>query len=244
MNGRTVKGVNFLNLQDAGDVVELASTYSQAGADELVFLDITASYEQRQTMLQWVEHVAEAINIPFTVGGGIGSEKDVELLLKKGADKVSVNSAALAEPALINRLSYHFGKQCIVLAVDAKETDGRWQVYSKGGRVDTGKELFAWVAEAESRGCGEILFTSMNHDGTSHGFACEALARMAADVRIPVIASGGAGSIDDFYDVFALGKADAALAAGVFHYGGMTIGDVKTFLRNKGIEIREIKVNQ
>jgi cyclase len=238
MNGRTVKGVNFLNLQDAGDVVELAATYSREGADELVFLDITASYERRQTMLRWVESVAEAINIPFTVGGGIGSEKDVEQLLRKGADKVSVNSAALADPSLIDRLSYHFGKQCIVLAVDAKQTNGIWHVYSKGGREDTGKELFAWVTEAAQRGCGEILFTSMNHDGTRHGFACEALAQMAALVEIPVIASGGAGSLADFYDVFTTGKADAALAAGIFHYGEMRIGALKEYLQNKGIAIR------
>jgi cyclase len=239
LNGRTVKGVNFLNLRDAGDVTELAEKYSRDGADELVFLDITASYEQRQTMLQWVERVACAINIPFTVGGGVRSEKDAEQLLKKGADKVSVNSAALETPELLNRLSYHFGKQCIVLAVDAKETGGEWRVYSKGGRVDTGRDLFAWVAEAETRGCGEILFTSMNHDGTNSGFACDALARMAAQVAIPVIASGGAGSKEDFYRVFTAGKADAALAAGVFHYGKMTVGELKDYLHHQGIEIRK-----
>ena len=172
--GRTVKGVNFLALKDAGDIVELSARYSEAGADELVFLDITASCDQRKTRLNWVEQVARTVNIPFTVGGGITSEADVEALLKRGADKISVNSAVLADPDLIDRLAYHFGRQCIVVAIDGKQVDGSWQVYSHGGRKQTGRELYAWAKEVEERGAGEILFTSMNHDGTHQGFACEA----------------------------------------------------------------------
>lgn len=238
MDGRTVKGVNFRDLRDAGDVVELAARYSEGGADELVFLDITASGDRRATMPVWVERVAAAINIPFTVGGGISSEKDVEALLRRGADKVSVNSAALADPGLIGRLARGFGRQCIVLAVDARKEDGVWRVYAKGGRERTGRELFEWVGEACGRGCGEILFTSMDHDGTQGGFACDALARIAETVNVPVIASGGAGRMRDFLDVFTLGRADAALAAGVFHYGQMTIEEVKIYLKTNGIEIR------
>lgn len=238
MDGRTVKGVNFRNLRDAGDVVELAARYCAEGADELVFLDITASGQRRATMPVWVERVAAAINIPFTVGGGVSSEKDAETLLRRGADKVAVNSSALADPALIGRLARSFGRQCVVLAVDARQENGAWQVYAKGGKERTGRELFAWVAEAGDRGCGEMLFTSMDHDGTKAGFACDALARMSALVRVPVIASGGAGSVRDFYDAFALGRADAALAAGVFHYGEMTVAEVKSYLKQQGIEIR------
>ena len=239
MNGRTVKGTNFVNLKDAGDVVELASRYSDEGADELVFLDITASHERRNTMLKWVEDVAVAINIPFTVGGGISTEKDVEMLLKKGADKISVNSSVLDNPELINRLSYNFGRQCVVVAVDAKTENGKWCVYSKGGREKTAKELFTWLAEVEYRGAGEILFTSMDNDGTRQGFACDALAHIAQQLGIPVIASGGAGSLVDFYNVFTSGKADAALAAGIFHYGEITISEVKQYLKQKGIIIRD-----
>lgn len=236
--GRTVKGVNFLGLRDAGDIVELACRYSGQGADELVFLDITASHERRRTMLSWVEQVAAAINIPFTVGGGITSEADVEALLKKGADKISVNSSVLAEPGLIGRLAYHFGRQCIVVAMDVRRENEAWRVYSHGGRVRTDRELFSWALEAESLGAGEILLTSMDRDGTSLGFACEVTACLAEVLRIPVIASGGAGKPEDFYDVFTTGKADAALAAGIFHYGRLTIGEVKQYLAGKGIEIR------
>lgn len=237
-DGRTVKGVNFLDLKDAGDIVELAERYTRENADELVFLDITASYDKRRTMLNWVEQVACAVSIPFTVGGGISSEADVEALLKRGADKISVNSAVLSQPALIDRLAHEFGCQCVVLAVDAREEDGVWRVYGKGGRERTERELFSWVQEAEQRGAGEILFTSMDHDGTNRGFACETITRVAELVRVPVIASGGAGNPKDFYDAFTLGKADAALAAGIFHYGRVTIPEVKSYLQERGIEVR------
>ncbi len=237
-DGRTVKGVHFLNLRDAGDVVELATGYSEAGADELVFLDITASREKRHTMLEWVERVAQVITIPFTVGGGISSEHDVEALLKKGADKISVNSSALADPGLIERLAYSFGRQCVVVAVDACEKAGVWEVYSHGGRQPAGRELFDWVREVEERGAGELLFTSMDHDGSRQGFACDALRRLAEQCAIPLIASGGAGSPADFYDAFTRGKADAVLAAGIFHYGEITIREVKQYLQEKGVTVR------
>lgn len=236
--GRTVKGVNFGNLRDAGDIVELAERYSNEGADELVFLDITASCDRRKTMLEWVERVATRACIPFTVGGGITSERDVEALLRKGADKVSVNSGVLADPGLIDRLAAAFGKQCVVVAVDAKWQADTWWVYSHGGRVRADRELFSWVREAEERGAGEILFTSMDHDGTGQGFACEAIARMGEEVNIPVIASGGAGCLADFLEVFTRGKADAALAAGVFHFGQIRIPELKDFLREKDIVVR------
>lgn len=237
-DGRTVKGVNFVDLKDAGDIVELAARYSSEGADELVFLDITASSDNRSTRLAWVEQVAAAISIPFTVGGGISSEADVEALLKKGADKISINSSALADPGLIDRLAYGFGSQCVVVAIDARREAGGWQVYSKGGRVRTEKELFSWAEEAASRGAGEILFTSMDNDGTHKGFANEATAEIGRRLTIPVIASGGAGSPEDFFRAFTLGHADAALAAGVFHYGELTIPGVKAYLAGKGIEVR------
>lgn len=237
-DGRTVKGVNFVDLKDAGDIVVLAEKYSAEGADELVFLDITASSDKRRTMLAWVEQVAAAINIPFTVGGGISSEADVEALLKKGADKVSVNSSALVNPGLIDRLAYAFGRQCVVVAIDARQEDGGWQVYSKGGRERTEKELFGWAKEAQERGAGEILFTSMDNDGTNRGFACEATATLGGQLSIPVIASGGAGTLSDFYDAFVKGRADAALAAGVFHYGRLSIPEVKKYLSERGIEVR------
>lgn len=237
-DGRTVKGVNFVDLKDAGDIVELAARYSSEGADELVFLDITASSDNRSTRLAWVEQVAAAISIPFTVGGGISSEADVEALLKKGADKISINSSALADPGLIDRLAYGFGSQCVVVAIDARQEAGGWQVYSKGGRVRTEKELFSWAEEAASRGAGEILFTSMDNDGTHKGFANEATAEIGRRLTIPVIASGGAGSPEDFFRAFTLGHADAALAAGVFHYGELTIPGVKAYLAGKGIEVR------
>lgn len=234
-----MKGVNFVALKDAGDIVELATRYSAEGADELVFLDITASHDRRKTMLAWVEQVAAAVSIPFTVGGGIASEADVEALLRKGADKISVNSSVLAEPGLIDRLAYHFGRQCVVVAIDAHCEQGRWEVYSQGGRQPTGRELFSWAAEAEERGAGEILFTSMDNDGTNAGFACEATAQLSTGLHIPVIASGGAGTLEDFYDAFTRGQADAALAAGVFHYGKLTIGEVKDFLAQRGIPVRQ-----
>lgn len=237
-DGRTVKGVNFVDLKDAGDIVELAARYSVEGADELVFLDITASSDRRKTRLVWVEQVAEAISIPFTVGGGITSEADVEILLKKGADKISVNSSVLEQPELIDRLAYHFGRQCIVVAIDARQEDGQWQVYSHGGRVKTNRELYEWARETEERGAGEILFTSMDHDGTNQGFACEATALLTKQLGIPVIASGGAGKMEDFYDVFTRGKADAALAAGVFHYERLKIKEVKAYLDERRIVVR------
>lgn len=237
-DGRTVKGVNFVNLKDAGDIVELAARYSSEGADELVFLDITASSDNRSTRLAWVEQVAAAISIPFTVGGGISSEADVEALLKKGADKISINSSALADPGLIDRLAYGFGSQCVVVAIDARQEAGGWQVYSKGGRVRMEKELFSWAEEAAARGAGEILFTSMDNDGTHKGFANEATSEISRRLTIPVIASGGAGTPEDFYRAFTLGKADAALAAGVFHYGQLTIPEVKEYLAAQGIEVR------
>lgn len=237
-DGRTVKGVNFVNLKDAGDIVELAARYSSEGADELVFLDITASSDNRSTRLAWVEQVAAAISIPFTVGGGISSEADVEALLKKGADKISINSSALADPGLIDRLAYGFGSQCVVVAIDARQEAGGWQVYSKGGRVRTEKELFSWAEEAAARGAGEILFTSMDNDGTHKGFANEATSEISRRLTVPVIASGGAGTPEDFYRAFTLGKADAALAAGVFHYGQLTIPEVKEYLAAQGIEVR------
>jgi cyclase len=238
-DGRTVKGVNFEGLRDAGDPVELALRYSSEGADELVFLDITATNEKRKTLLELVSRIASAINIPFTVGGGISSVADVYALLRAGADKVSLNSAAIRNPQLITDIADSFGCQCLVLAVDAKtDTTGNWQVYLNGGRVPTGIELFAWVKEAADRGAGEILFTSMDQDGTKAGFANEALAKMSDTINIPIIASGGAGSMEHFHDAFAIGKADAALAASVFHFGEIGIPQLKHYLKEKHIEVR------
>lgn len=237
-DGRTVKGVNFVDLRDAGDIVELAQTYSEQGADELVFLDITASSDARKTRYDWVERVAKAINIPFTVGGGINSEADVEELLKRGADKISINSSAITQPDLITRLAKTFGSQCVVVAIDAKQTNNQWHVYIKGGREVTPYELFTWATEAEQRGAGEILFTSMDNDGMQEGFANAALAQLNECVNIPVIASGGAGKLSDFYDAFTIGKADAALAASLFHFGKLTIPQVKHYLKDNGIEVR------
>ena len=238
-DGRTVKGTNFVNLRDAGDIVELATRYSEQGADELVFLDITASSDNRSTRCEWVKRVSQAINIPFTVGGGISGVKDVELLLGCGADKISINSAALARPELITELSHAFGTQCVVVAVDArKEKDGQWYTYVKGGRCRTDVKLYDWVKEACQRGAGEILFTSMDHDGTHAGYALEPLVDIVKMVDVPVIASGGAGSMEDFYDAFAVGGVQAALAAGLFHYGELTIPQLKRYLSEKGIEVR------
>lgn len=238
MNGRTVKGVNFLNLRDAGDPVELAARYALEGADELVFLDITATHEKRKTLAELASRVAQAINIPFTVGGGIVSVEDALVLLHSGADKVSVNSAAVRRPELISELADRFGSQCVVLAVDARQTENGWEVYLNGGRIPTGMELFAWVSEAVERGAGEILFTSMDHDGTRNGFANEALLEMSQRFSVPLIASGGAGNMEHFADAFVKGKADAALAAGIFHYHEVAIPDLKQYLFNKKIPVR------
>jgi cyclase len=237
-NGRTVKGVNFLNLQDAGDPVELATFYSENGADELVFLDISATEENRATLLDLVKKVAETTNIPFTVGGGISSVQNVRDLLNNGADKVSINSAAIKNPDLINELANEFGSQCVVVAIDAKRINGQWKVHLVGGKVPTELDLFHWAKEVENRGAGEILFTSMNNDGTKNGFANEALAELSEICNIPIIASGGAGSIQDFIDVFTVGKADAALAASVFHFKEIEIETLKKELQKNNITIR------
>ncbi|MDC1161836.1 imidazole glycerol phosphate synthase subunit HisF [Tenacibaculum sp.] len=237
-NGRTVKGVNFVNLRDAGDPVELAKEYAVNGADELVFLDISATEERRKTLIDLVLKVAEHVNIPFTVGGGISSVDDVELLLKSGADKVSINSSAVKRPELINEISKQFGSQCVVVAIDAKRIDGEWTVHLVGGKVPTEIKLFDWAVEVEKRGAGEILFTSMENDGTKSGFADEALAKLSELVNIPIIASGGAGKVQDFVDTFIDGKSDAALAASVFHFGEIEINDLKKELRNNNIAVR------
>ena len=237
-NGRTVKGINFKNLRDAGDPVTLAKTYAEQGADELVFLDITATIDRRKTMYQWVNQVAQALDIPFTVGGGITSVTDVEALLKLGADKIAINSAAVKNPQLINDISSAFGSQCVVVAVDAQLINNDWFVYLNGGRLKTELRLFDWVVEAEKRGAGEILFTSMNHDGTKNGFANEALATVNHLVNIPIIASGGAGSKVHFTEVFKIGQADAALAASVFHFGEIHVPDLKKYLKQQNISIR------
>lgn len=237
-NGRTVKGVNFVNLIDAGDPVALAKQYAEKGADELVFLDISATLEGRKTTLDMVLKVAEQINIPFTVGGGISSVEDVDLLLKSGADKVSINSSAINRPELINELSEKFGRQCVVVAIDAKQIDGQWIVHLAGGSIPTELGLFEWAKEVERRGAGEILFTSMDHDGTKDGFANEALSKLSTELNIPIIASGGAGTIQHFVDTFQIGKSDAALAASVFHFGEIEIKDLKNELRKNNIEVR------
>jgi cyclase len=237
-DGRTVKGVNFVQLRDAGDPVELAKKYAETGADEVVFLDITATNEKRKTLANLAKNVAEQLNIPFTIGGGISSVEDVEILLASGADKIAVNSAAVKNPQLINDLALAFGSQCVVVAVDAKLVDNEWIVYLGGGRIPTERRLLEWVLEAESRGAGEILFTSMNHDGTKAGFANEALAMISENLSIPVIASGGAGSMADFYDTFTEGKADAGLAASIFHFGEIGILELKEYLRKKGVTVR------
>jgi cyclase len=237
-DGRTVKGINFENLRDAGDAVELGKWYSEHGADELVFLDITATHEDRRTFAELVTHIAENLNIPFTVGGGISSVADVSRLLEAGADKVSVNSAAIRRPELINEIAQAFGSQCLVVAIDAKQTENGWKVFLNGGRIPTDIDLFEWANEVTQRGAGEILFTSMNHDGTKQGFANEALARMSKSVSIPVIASGGAGLMEHFYDTFTEGYADAALAASIFHFKEIGIMDLKGYLKEKGISVR------
>lgn len=240
-DGETVKGVNFVGLRSAGDPVELGKAYSEQGADELVFLDITASFEGRKTFTSMVQRVALEINIPFTVGGGVHELADVERLLFAGADKVSMNSAALLHPELIEETALRFGSQVCVVAIDAKmepQTDGEWRCYLKGGRERTEHDLFEWAHEAQERGAGEILFTSMNHDGVKQGYANEALARLADSLSIPVIASGGAGAMEHFRDAFTLGHADAALAASVFHFGQIAIPELKQYLHNEGINVR------
>ena len=237
-NGETVKGTNFINLRSAGDPIELGKAYSKAGADELVFLDITASYEGRKTFTDMVTRVAAEINIPFTVGGGINELKDVARLLNAGADKVSINSSALKNPALINEISSHYGSQVCVCAIDARLDEDGWHCYVKGGRERTERGLFEWAKEVADRGAGEILFTSMDLDGVKQGFANEALARLSEEVSIPVIASGGAGTKEHFKDAFTIGKADAALAASVFHFGEIKISDLKDYLCKEGIAVR------
>lgn len=237
-NGRTVKGVNFVDLKDAGDPVELAKKYAETGADELVFLDIFATEERRATLIDLVRKVAAAINIPFTVGGGISSVADVDVLLRNGADKISINSSAVKNPDLINEIAAKYGSQCVVVAIDAKQIDGDWIVHLVGGKVPTELNLFDWAKEVEQRGAGEILFTSMNNDGTKNGFANEALAKLSKIVNIPIIASGGAGTMEHFAETFIHGKADAALAASVFHYQEVEIPALKQFLKNQNIAIR------
>jgi imidazole glycerol-phosphate synthase subunit HisF len=237
-NGRTVKGVNFVDLKDAGDPVELAKKYAETGADELVFLDISATEERRATLIDLVRKVATAINIPFTVGGGISSVADVDVLLRNGADKISINSSAVKNPNLINEITAKYGSQCVVVAIDAKQIDGDWIVHLVGGKVPTKLNLFDWAKEVEQRGAGEILFTSMNNDGTKNGFANEALAKLSEIVNIPIIASGGAGTMEHFAETFINGKADAALAASVFHYQEIEISELKQFLKNQNIAVR------
>ena len=238
-DGQTVKGTNFVNLRLAGDPVALGRAYSEQGADELVFLDITATHEGRKTFANMVERVAAELSIPFTVGGGIKELADVEHMLSAGADKVSINSAALRRPQLIDEIASHYGSQVCVVAIDARqESDNHWQCYVSGGRIPFEKDLFDWAHEAQERGAGEILFTSMNHDGVKNGFANEALRCMTDELTIPVIASGGAGCIEDFCDVFLQGHADAALAASVFHFSEIEIPELKRYLKEQNINVR------
>lgn len=237
-NGETVKGTNFVNLRSAGDPVELGKIYSENGADELVFLDITASFEGRKTFKDMVSRVAREISIPFTVGGGINQLEDVTVLLNAGADKVSVNSAALRRPELISEITSQYGSQVCVCAIDARMDEDGWHCYLNGGRVRTDRGLFEWAHEAQERGAGEILFTSMDHDGVKTGYANEALARLSDELTIPVIASGGAGAMEHFKDAFTIGKADAALAASVFHFGEISIPELKEYLNNEGVNVR------
>jgi cyclase len=238
-NGRTVKGVNFENLRDAGNPVELAKIYAEEGADELVFLDITATNEKRKTLLKLVKEVAEEVYIPFTVGGGICTVEDVAEILHAGADKISINSAAFKRPNLITEIAERFGSQCVVLAIDAKQINGEWLVHLNGGTLPTHKNLFEWCKEAVALGAGEILFTSMDNDGTKNGFANEALCKLSETINVPVIASGGAGSMQHFADAFTFGKVDAVLAASVFHFKEIEIKKLKKFLVKHNIEIRK-----
>lgn len=237
-NGQTVKGVNFLDIKEVGDPVEMGARYSAQGADELVYLDITASHEKRKLFAELVRRIAENINIPFTVGGGINELSDAARLLEAGADKISINSAAVRNPDLIDQIAKNFGSQFVVVAIDAEFKNDNWTVFVNGGRIPTDKELFSWSKEAEDRGCGEILFTSMNHDGTKNGFACKALSHLGDTLGIPVIASGGAGKKEHFTDVFTEGKADAALAASIFHFNEIPVPELKNYLKENNIVIR------
>ncbi len=237
-DGKTVKGVNFVNFRDAGDPVELGQKYSLDGADELVYLDIIASHDGRKTFIDLVRRVAANINIPFTVGGGINHVDDVEKLLNAGADKISINSAAIKNPSLVDEIAKRFGSQVCVVAIDAKLEKGEWTCFLNGGRIPTDRKLIEWAYEAQERGAGEILFTSMNHDGVKTGFACDALYALHEQLSIPVIASGGAGEMSHFYDVFSSGKADAALAASIFHFNEIEIPELKHYLREKNINVR------
>ena len=237
-DGRTVKGVNFVELRDAGDPVELARTYSELGADELVFLDITATHERRKTLSEMVRRVAEQISIPFTVGGGITSVEDASIMLQNGADKIAINSAAVRDPQLIRQLAERFGNQCVVVAIDAKMVGSEWKVFLNGGRLETELELFSWAEEAVKLGAGEILFTSMDHDGTKQGFAVQALKTLSERVNVPIIASGGCGTMAHFVEVFNEAEVDAALAASVFHFGEIEIGELKKELTKNGISTR------
>ena len=241
-NGRTVKGTNFINLQDAGDPAELAALYARQQADELVFLDISATNEERKALPSLVEKIASQVDIPFTVGGGIKSKEDVRVLLNSGADKISINTAAALNPDLINELSESFGSQCIVVAIDARKIINQWVVHTHGGQRATDKKLFSWAKEVQERGAGEILFTSMDHDGTRQGYAIDPLAKLNELLTLPTIASGGAGSMNDFYSAFTLGKADAALAASLFHFRELEIPDLKQYLSEKGLSIRLNKI--
>jgi cyclase len=237
-DGRTVKGTNFVNLRDAGDPVELGALYARQGADELVFLDITATVEKRKTLSELVNRIAHGINIPFTVGGGISSVDDVSVLLQNGADKISVNTSAFKNPNLIGELAKEFGSQCVVLAIDTKKEDDEWYVYLNGGRTKTNTKCLEWAKQAVDLGAGEILLTSMNHDGTKQGFALDITRTLATELPVPVIASGGAGTMADFAEVFEKANADAALAASIFHFKEIVIEDLKKYLAEKNINVR------
>ena len=237
-DGRTVKGVNFVGLRDVGDAVELGAEYARQGADELVYLDISATVEGRGTFVNLVQRISERINIPFTVGGGISSLDDAARLLDAGADKISINSAAVRNPSLIDEIAGKYGSQFVVLAIDAKSVESQWYITTHGGRQMTDVELFSWVKEGQERGAGEILLTSMDHDGTKSGYPCDLFARLSEILTVPIIASGGAGSAEDIAAVLSEGRADAALAASIFHYGEMTVGDLKQKLRGMDINVR------
>ncbi len=237
-DGKVVKGVKFLNIQEVGDPVEMGSKYSDEGADELVYLDITASHENRKLFARLVKDISMYLNIPFTVGGGINELRDAETLLNAGADKLSINTSAVKKPELINQIAENFGSQFVVVAIDAQLKDGKWTVFINGGRIASDRELFSWAKEIEERGAGEILFTSMNHDGTKNGFACDALAALSESLSIPIIASGGAGEMEHFSEVFTRGKADAGLAASIFHFNEISIPQLKQYLINKDIPVR------
>jgi cyclase len=238
LNGRTVKGINFINLREIGDPVEMGRFYAENGADELVYLDIDASYQGRGAFLSLVRKIAAGVKIPFTVGGGISSLEDASALLDNGADKVSINSSALENPRLIDDIALKYGSQFVVVAIDALESAGVWRVLTKGGRYKTNRELFGWAKEVAERGAGEILFTSVGNDGTHKGYACDSTARLGGMINIPIIASGGAGEMSHFADVFICGEADASLAASVFHNGSITIGSLKRYLKDRGINVR------